>query len=378
MRPLRRAIEHSDVAASRYIDRFQSQNPKIHSNSHGMAQSCYIRNAMISRGRIGIAISAALAFTFISFDLAHGQQPTRVPHVGFIISSGATGTPSPQWEAFRQGLQDLGYLDGKNIMIERRYAEGRLDRMTPFVKEFVQHKVDVIMGVNNVVIRAAKDATKTIPIVMISSVDPVDAGYVDSFAHPGGNITGLAWLNRDISSKRVELLKQVLPKMSRIGVLWDGNAPGPAIAFKEYTAAAQGFKLDLRSIEIKAPNPDLEWAMLAAKNARVEGLFVVANPLMGQYSKQVFELALKHRMPSMTEEARYVDAGGLMSYGAHLADLYRRAAGYVVEILKGAKPGDLAVKLPDKFELSVNLKTARQLDINIPQPVLIQADKIIK
>ncbi len=329
------------------------------------------------RRRIGNRIAFCVAL-LLSFDLAYGQQPPKVPRVGFIISSGASNAQSPQLTAFRQGLQELGYVDGKNILIERRYAEGQLDRMTPFVNEFVQQKVDVIMGVNNVVIRAAKDATKTIPIVMISSVDPVAAGYVDSFAHPGGNVTGLAWLNRDISSKRVELLKQVLPKMSRIAVLWDGNAPGPAIAFKEYTAAAQGFKLDLRSIEIKAPNPNLERAIQTAKNARVDALFVVSNPLMGQYSKQVFDLALKHRMPSMTEEIRYVDAGGLMSYGAHLADLYRRAAGYVVEILKAAKPGDLAVKLPEKFELSVNLKTARQLDINIPQQVLIQADKIIQ
>ena len=253
------------------------------------------------------------------------------------------------FDSFRLGLRDLGYVEGKNVLIERRYAEGRLDRMPALVNELVQQKVDVIVAVNNVVIRAAKEATKTIPIVMVSSVDPVDAGYVESFAHPGGNITGLADLGRDLSAKRVELLKELLPKMSRVGILWDADGPGPAIAFKEYEAAARAFKLELRSLEVRGPNPDLAGAFQAAKTARVDALIVVANPLMTQHAKQVFELATKYRLPSMTEERRYVDAGGLMSYGASLADLYRRAAEYVVEILKGAKPGDLPVKLPAKI-----------------------------
>ena len=175
-------------------------------------------------------------------------------------------------------------------------------------------------------IRAAKEATKTIPIVMISSVDPVAAGYVESFAHPGGNITGLAWLIRDISAKRVELLKELLPKLSRVGILWDADGPGPAIAFKEYEAAARAFKLELRSLEVRGPNPDFAGAFQTAKTARLDALIVVANPLMAQHAKQVFELATKYRLPSMTEEGQYVDAGGLMSYGPSLADLYRRAA----------------------------------------------------
>ena len=194
----------------------------------------------------------------------------------------------------------------------------------------------------------------------------------------GGNITGLAWLSRDLSAKRVELLKELLPKMSRVGVLWDADGPGPAIAFKEYTAAARAFKLELRSLEVRGPTPDLSGAFQVAKTARLDALIVVGNPLMGQHTKQVFELATKNRLPSMTEEGRYVDAGGLMSYGANLADLYRRAADYVVEILKGAKPGDLPVKLPAKFEIFINLKTAQQLGLVIPQHVLVQADKVIK
>ena len=213
---------------------------------------------------------------------------------------------------------------------------------------------------------------------MVTSVDPVAAGYVDSFAHPGGNITGLANLGRDLSAKRVELLKEVLPKMSRVGILWDADGPGPAIAFKEYEAAARAFKLELRSLEVHGPNPDLAGAFQAAKTARVDALIVVANPLMGQHAKQVFELAAKNRLPSMTEEGRYVDAGGLISYGANLADLFRRAAEYVVDILKGAKPGDLPVKLASKFEIFINLKTSKQLGVVIPQHVLVQADKVIK
>src|SRR5436309_3112697 len=197
---------------------------------------------------------------FLALNMPSGaQQPTKgLPRVGVIFSFGtAADTPSPIYQAYTQGLRDLGYIEGKNIILERRYAEGRLDRMAPFVQEFVQQKVDAILGVNNVVIRAAKEATKTIPIVMISSVDPVGAGYVDSFAHPGGNITGLTTIARDLSAKRVELLKEVLPKMSRVGVLWDANGPGPAVAFKEYEAAARAFKLQLRSFEVRGPSPDL-------------------------------------------------------------------------------------------------------------------------
>ena len=182
------------------------------------------------------------------------------------------------FNAFQSGLSDLGYLEGKNILIEHRYAEGRLDRMPGFVHEFVQQKVDVIVAANNVAIRTAKKATKTIPIVIVTSVDPVEAGYVESFAHPGGNITGFTHLARDLSAKRVELLKELLPKLSRVGILWDADGPGPTIAFKEYEAAARAFKLELRSLEIRGSNPDFAGAFQAAKTARLEALVVVANP----------------------------------------------------------------------------------------------------
>jgi putative ABC transport system substrate-binding protein len=316
------------------------------------------------------------SFIFGAVYCAEAQQPAKpLPRIGFISS---TASDTTMFNAFLSGLTDLGYLEGKNILIEHRYAEGRLDRMPTFVHEFVQQKVEVIVAANNVAIRTAQKATKTIPIVMLTSIDPVEAGYVESFARPGGNITGFTHLARDLSAKRVELLKELLPRLSRAGILWDADGPGSAVAFKEYEGAARAFKLELRSLEIRGPKPDFAAAFQAAKTARLEALIVVANPLMGQHAKQIFELAIRNRLPSMSEGTRYVQADGLISYGTNLTDLYRRAAGYVVEVLKGAKPGDLPVKLAEKFELFINLRTAHQIGVVIPQHVLIQADKVIK
>lgn len=329
--------------------------------------------------RLNIALDIVNAFLVIFLSLGEVHATSQaLPRVGLILSSGTAETPSPLLDAFRQGLHDLGYTDEKNILIERRYAEGRLDKMPRLVEEFVQQKVDVILATNNVVIRAAKEVTKTTPIVMISSVDPVGAGYVQSFARPGGNITGLAWLARDISAKRVELLRELLPRISRVGILWDADAPGPKVAFKEYTAAARAFKFDLRSIELRGTNPDLLAAFDAARLAHAEALIVVGNPIMSQHMKTICELARKQRLPSMTEENRYVEAGALISYGANLADLYKRSAEYVVEILKGAKAGDLPVKMASRFEIFINLKTAEQVGVAIPQHVMVRADKVLK
>ena len=323
-----------------------------------------------------ILLLVVASFIVASFCLAEAQQTTKtIPRIGFISSS--TGDSS-MFDAFQQRLRDLGFVEGQSIVIEHRYAEGRLDRMPTFVHEFVQQKVDVIVAANNVVIRTAKEATKTIPIVMLTSLDPVAAGYVQSFARPGGNITGLTHLARDVSAKRVELLKDLLPRLSRVGVLWDADGPGPAIAVKEYEDAARAFKLEFRSLAIRGPNPDFAGAFQTAKTAGVDALIVVANPLMGQHAKQVFEPATRNRLPSMCEGPRYVEAGGLMSYGTSLPDLYRRAAEYVVDILKGAKPADLPVKLASRFEIFINLKTSQQIGVVVPQPLLVQADKVIK
>jgi putative ABC transport system substrate-binding protein len=341
--------------------------------------SCRIVDKKLSFMKSNYFFAFVITSLFTAAIPSSAQHQTKTtPRVGVIFTIGTPDIPSPTYEAYKQGLRDLGYSEGKNIVIERRYAEGRLDRMGPFVQEFIQEKVDLILGVNNVIIRAAKDATKTIPIVMISSVDPVAAGYVDSFARPGGNITGLAWLNRDISAKRIELLKELLPKMSRMGVIWDADAPGPTVAFKEYKAAATAFKLDFLSLEVHGPTPDLAGALQTAKHGGTEAVVIVGNPLMSQNLKGLFPLVTKHRLPSMSEEDRYVEAGGLISYGASLTDLYRRAAEYTVEILKGAKPADLPIKLASKFDVFVNLKTAQEIGVVVPQRVLLQADKIIK
>jgi putative ABC transport system substrate-binding protein len=317
-------------------------------------------------------------FILASFYLAEGQTVKTGPRIGFISSTGVPNSPSPVFEAFRRGLRDLGYIEGKNVFIDHRYAEGKLDQMPTLVNELVQQKVDVIVAVNNVVIRAAKAATKTIPIVMVSSIDPVAAGYVESFVHPGGNITGLAHLGRDLSGKRVELLREIIPKISRVAILWDADGPGPAIAFKEYEAATRALKLELRSLEVRGANPDFEEAFRTATNARSDAVIVVGNPLIGEHQKRIFELAQKNRLPSMTEDSRYVRAGGLISYGANLAEVYRSAAIYVDAILKGAKAAELRVKQPDVFELFVNLKTAQQIGLTIPKFVLIRANEVIE
>jgi putative ABC transport system substrate-binding protein len=325
-----------------------------------------------------IAVLLTLLLIMSYSRLGDTQETTKpLPRIGFIFTSGAP-RDLPWFDAFQRGLRDLGYVEGKNVLVERRYAEGRLDRMSPFVQEFVQLKVDVIIGTSNVVIRAAKEATKTIPIVMISSVDPVAAGYVESFARPGGNITGLAWLNRDISAKRVELLKELLPKLSKVGILWDTDGPGPAVASKEYTAAAQAFKLDLRSLGVSGPNPDFPGAFQAAKAARLDALIVVANPLMAQRAKEIFDLAAQYRLPSMTEARHYVEGGGLLCYGANVSNLYRRAATYVDAILKGAKPANLMVEQPSEFELLINGKTAQKLGLEIPRTILLRANEVIE
>ena len=326
-----------------------------------------------------LAVLVLVSLVLALFCPVEAQQTNKaMPRIGFISSRGTSADYSPQFEALRLRLRHLGYVEGENIVIERRYAVGRLDRMPALVNDLVQENVDVIVAPNNVVIRAAKNATKTIPVVMISSIDPVAARYVESFAHPGGNITGLAWLARDISAKRLELLKQLLPKLLRVGVLWDADGPGPAIAFKEYTSAARAFKLELRSFEVRGPTPDFLGAFQLAKTAHLDALIVVTNPLLAQHSRQIFKFATKDRLPTMAEEGQYVDAGALISYGASLADLYRRAAEYVVEILKGAKPSDLPVKLASRFEIFINLKTSQQLGLVVPQHVLVQADKVIK
>ena len=263
-------------------------------------------------------------------------------------------------------------------MVEYRYVEGKLNRIPSLVAELVQLKVDVLVVVALSAIRAAKQSTKTIPIVMVATVDPVATGLIDSLAHPGGNITGLTRLQRELSGKRLELLTEVIPGISRVGVLWEPEDPAAAIAFKEYDAAAHALKIQPQPLEVRGPNPDFEGAFQIATREHANALITVNSVLLSRYPKQIAELAIKHRVVSMYENRRYVEAGGLMSYTANDAESYRRAAVYVDKILKGAKPADLPVEQATKFEFIINLKAAKQIGLAIPPNVLALADKVVK
>jgi putative ABC transport system substrate-binding protein len=309
---------------------------------------------------------------------AQAQQPKKVPRIGYVSGAGDPSNPGPVVEAFRQGLRNHGYIEGKNILVEYRYVEGRRERVARLVSELVQLEVDVLVLVTLPSVRAAKEATKTIPIVMVLAVDPVADGLVDSLARPGGNITGLATLQRELSGKRLELLKEVVPAMSRVAVLRDADAPGSAMDFKEYETAARALKIELQPLEIRGPEPDLGGAFQAAAEGRASALITIRNPLLRRYTKRIAELAIKHRLPAIYEGSESVEAGGLMSYGNYDAENFKRAAYYVDRILKGANPADLPVEQPMKFEFVVNLKTAKQIGLTIPPNVLARADKVIK
>jgi putative tryptophan/tyrosine transport system substrate-binding protein len=304
------------------------------------------------------------------------QQPKKVPRIGYLSGAGDPSNPGPNVEAFRRGLQELGYIEGKNILVEYRYIEGKRDRVPSLVAELVQLKVDVLVSPNLPAIRAAKQATKTIPIVMVINWDPVAEGLIESLARPGGNITGLSRLTRDLSGKRLELLKEVVPGISRVGVLDDADAY--LKAFKDYQAAGRALKIQLQSLEIRGPNPDVEGAFQAAVKSRIRALIATQITVLLPYTEKIADLAIKNRLPLMFETGSSVEAGGLMSYAASDADLFRRAAIYVDKILKGAKPAELPVEQPTKFELVINLKTAKQIGLTIPPNVLVRADRVIK
>jgi ABC-type uncharacterized transport system substrate-binding protein len=306
-------------------------------------------------------------------------QQAKVPRIGFIDSIGGPATPSSQFEAFREGLKDFGYIEGKTVYIENRYAEGKLEIMPALVNELVGEKVDLLIVNNTVAIRAAKNSTKTIPILMITAIDPVATGYVSSLARPGGNITGIATVNRELSAKRLELLHETVPKATRVAALLDANqGSGSKAGLTEYKSAARRLRLDLQSLEVRDPSPDLERAFQAVHNQRRDALVVIASPMIRFYMKQIMDLAIKNRLPCMGEGSVFADAGALIAYGSDFDASHRRIAYFVDKILKGAKPGDLPVEQPKKFELAINLKTAKQIGLTIPQSVLFQADRVIK
>ncbi len=307
---------------------------------------------------------------------AKAQQPTKVPRIGVLIFS-SPSTISARFEGFRQGLRELGYIEGNNFVIEWRFAEGKRERLPQLAAELVRLKVDVILTGGPTSTRAAKEATVAIPIVMGFDSDPVGSGFVASLARPSGNITGLSSLAPEISGKRLELLKEILPKLSRVAVFGTSTQAGNSQSLKETELAAAAFGVQLQYLDI-LDRKDIETAFREARKGRADGVLWLPSPVTIAQRKQVADLAAKSRLPAMYTASEFVDAGGLMSYGPNYADLYRRAATYVDKILKGAKPADLPVEQPTKFELVINLKTAKALGLTIPQSVLFRADQVIK
>jgi putative ABC transport system substrate-binding protein len=308
--------------------------------------------------------------------MAQAQQPTKIPRIGFL-SATSLSTISARIEALRQGLRELGYVEGKNIVIELRSAEGKLDRVPALAAEVVRLKVDVIVTGGGTDTRAAKEATNTIPIVMAQDSDPVGSGFVASLARPGGNITGLSTLVPEVSGKRLELLKEIIPKLSRVAVLGISTRPGNAQSLKEVELAAGTFKVQVQYLDVLDVK-EIETAFRAATKGRAEAVLVLQSPFFNSQRKQIVDLAIKSRLPVIYPQTDYTESGGLMYYGANTPDLFRRAATYVDKILKGAKPADLPVEQPKTFELIINLKAAKQIGLTIPPNVLVRADKVIK
>ena len=312
--------------------------------------------------------------------IAEAQQPKKVPRIGYLSSADAV-SDSARSEGVRLALRELGYIEGQNIAIEYRYAEGKRDRAPELAAELVRFKVDLIVVAGGTVwVRAAKNTTKTIPIVMTGAgLDPVESGLIESLARPGGNITGLTTqFTRELGGKRLELLKEAVPKVARVAVLYDPIAPGTAREVKEVLPiAARALGLTVQPWEIRDAD-DFEKIFAALSKQRPDGLHVTGGPEMRANLKRIADFALKSRLPSVYQTRDAVDAGGLMYYGPDGAYSYRRVAYYVDRILKGAKPGDLPVEQPTKFELVINLKTAKQIGLTIPQSMLYRADKVIR
>jgi putative tryptophan/tyrosine transport system substrate-binding protein len=323
---------------------------------------------------------AVYAMLFALCSSAEAQQPKKVPRIGYL-SSQDPARESARSEPIRLALRELGYIEGQNIAIEYRYTEGKRDRYPELLAELVRLKVDIIVAAGGSPgTRAAKNATKTIPIVMVGSgADPVEEGLVENLARPGGNVTGITNLSRELGGKRLELFKEAVPKLARVAVLPDPTSVGAMRELKEdLPIAARALGLTIRAWEVRTAD-DFEKVFTALNRQRPDGLYVPGGgQLMRANEKRIANFAIKSRLPSIYGRSEAVDAGGLMSYGADLAESYRRVAYYVDRILKGAKPADLPVEQPTKFELMINLKTAKQIGVTIPQSLLYRADKVIK
>ena len=308
--------------------------------------------------------------------IADAQQPKKVPRIGYLTNAPLSANELA--EAFQQGLRQLGYVEGNNIFIEWRSGEGSRERQRAIAAEFVRLKVDVVVAVGSGDIRAAKEATATIPIVMVQGGDAVGSGFVASLARPGGNVTGLATLRPELSGKRLELLKEIVPKLSRVAVFASSRSSDYALVLKEVELAASVFRVKVQSLDILSPKDFESTFRSAAKEGADAVLFRLPGQFLTPHRTEVAALAVKSRLPAIYERAAEVEAGGLMSYGMDFNDLYRRAATYVDKILKGTKPGDIPVEQPTKFDFIINLKAAKQIGLTIPPNVLARADRVIK
>ncbi len=315
---------------------------------------------------------AAIAWPLV----ARAQQPNKIPRIGFLSPFSPSDTVL--WdEAFLQGLRDLGWVDGKSIVIERRYADGKNDRLPELVADLVRLKVDLIVtSVSNDSL-AAKNATKEIPIVMAAAGDPVAIGIVESLSRPGGNITGLSQMTPDLAGKRLELLREIAPNVASVAVLFSPDDPISALGLHEMQPSARKLAVEVHAWEVRNP-VDLDKALHAAATARVGALAIMPNPVFVTNLKQIADFALQNKLPSMFHLREFANDGGLLSYGVDRSDLYRRAARFVDKILKGAKPADLPIEQPTKFDLVINLKTAKALGLTVPAALLATADEVIE
>jgi putative ABC transport system substrate-binding protein len=308
--------------------------------------------------------------------VAEAQQPAKAWKIGVLVSS----TPSlyaARDEALRQRLRELGYTEGKNVVMEYRYGEGKLDRLPQLARELVEQKVDVIVAGGTSVAVAAKNATTTIPIVVAGAGDLVEAGLIKSFMFPGGNVTGVARMSADFFGDRLKLIKQILPKAAQVAALNNPKNPGHNRSLKDAELGAKALGLTFQSVSARTPN-ELENAVGAAAKGGANALFIMTDAMFNSNVSRIAQSAIKHRLPSIYDRTDFVEAGGLMSYGANLAELSRRAAEYVDQILKGAKPADLTLVQPMKFDLAINLKTAQQIGVVVPEDVVKRAAKVIK
>jgi putative ABC transport system substrate-binding protein len=325
-------------------------------------------------GKIFVWLLTTLLLRTVS---AGAQQAGKIPRIGFLLAPPRAAL-SESVDAFRQGLRELGYVDGQNILIEYRYAEGKFDRLPDLAAELARLKIDLIVAAGGFqAIRAAKNANSTIPIVMTGTLDPVGDAIIASFARPGGNITGLTLGGPELYGKRLELLRETVPKVTRVAVFWYRTTPAVPSYLNEIRASAQAFGLQIQALEVRTPD-DFEGVFQAAIKGGARALTVATHPIFTGNRNKILEFAAKNRLPAMYPWREYVEDGGLMSYATKLSDLYRRSATYVDKILKGAKPADLPVEQPKKFELIINLQAAKQIGLTIPPNVLARADKVIK